>query len=354
MPDAIWPAPDIRWSRGAPTPLNPNAGRALKPPDVSVVIPTYDRWERLALTVGSALAQTAVDHEVIVVDDGSTDETAVYLAAWADPRLRVVRHETAMGMSGARNAGASVASGRWVAFLDDDDLWAPDKLVAQLTAVAAVPGARWCAVGSVIVDRDLRIRGWKRPPPSGDVRRRLDVQNVIPGGGSAVLVEASLLAEVGAFDPRFSMVSDRDLWIRLARRSPLASVDRPLVAYVLHGSNLSVAGDGHAAELSALEAKYRDGGEPVSVLVDGAVVDARSGHRREAVRLFLRAAVTHRSPWWLLRATFVGVGPRAEAAGRRVRGRALPRGWRATAEGWLAEVQRLPEATHGPGSGKRG
>jgi glycosyltransferase involved in cell wall biosynthesis len=310
----------------------------LSAPEVSVVIPTHNRCARLGLTIACALGQTGVDHEVIVVDDGSTDGTARYVGDRPEARLRLIRHETALGMSGARNAGAAVADGRFVAFLDDDDLWAPDKLLAQLTAVTATPGARWSAVGCVTVDEHLRITGWKRPPPSGAAHGALGVRNVVPGGGSGVLVDASLFGEVGGFDPRFNMVSDRDLWIRLAHRSPVGSVDRPLVAYVLHGSNLSIAGKGHAAELAALESKYGGRGERVEVLVDRATVATRSGQRATAVGLFLSAAVAHRDPRWVLRAASSSAGLGVEARVRRVYGRTLPRGWRAEAERWLAEV----------------
>jgi glycosyltransferase involved in cell wall biosynthesis len=305
---------------------------------VSIVIPTHNRRERLGLTLACALGQTGVDHEVIVVDDGSTDGTARYVGDRGDARLRLVRHETARRMSGARNAGAAVAQGRFLAFLDDDDLWAPDKLLAQVAAVAAVPGARWSAVGSVTVDEQFRITGFKRPPPSGSAHGALAVRNVVPGGGSGVLVDAGLFAEVGGFDPRFAMVSDRDLWIRLAHSSPVASIDRPLVGYVRHGSNLSIEGAGHTAELDALEEKYRGLDERVFVLVDRATVAARSGRRAEAVRLFLSAAATHRDVRWLLRAASIGAGPGVETAARRIYGTTLPRGWRADAERWLAGV----------------
>jgi len=310
-------------------------------PDVSVVIPTHARCERLPLTLASALGQTGVDHEVIVVDDGSTDGTAAFLAGHPDPRLRVVRHDTARGMSAARNAGAAVAHGRWLAFLDDDDLWAPCKLAAQLDALAAVAGARWSAVGSVVVDGRLAISGWKRPPPSCEVYRRLAVENVVPGGGSGVLVEASLFVDVGGFDSRFVMLSDRDLWFRLAR-SPVASVDRPLLAYVVHGTNLSITGEGHRAELVALEAKYRHRGEVISVVVDTAVVAARQGHRFQAARLFAVAAAHHRDPRWLVRAALAAGGTHVEHAARAIHARAMPRRWRIEAERWLGDLTAGP------------
>ena len=105
--------------------------------DVSVVVPTRNRSALLALTLHSVFRQQDVDLEVIVVDDASADDTAAVLRTIADPRLRLIRHETSQGVSAARNRGAAQARGEWIAFLDDDDLWAPAKLALQLRAARA-------------------------------------------------------------------------------------------------------------------------------------------------------------------------------------------------------------------------
>ncbi len=104
--------------------------------DVSVIIPTRNRRQLLELTLRSVLWQRDVDFEVIVVDDGCTDDTPQMLRDLRDPRIRTVRHERSQGVSAARNHGIAEARGEWVAFLDDDDLWAPDKLTQQLDALA--------------------------------------------------------------------------------------------------------------------------------------------------------------------------------------------------------------------------
>ena len=97
-------------------------------PEVSVVVPTHNRSGLLAQTLHSVLWQRGVDLEVLVVDDGSADDTAEMVAGLADPRIRLLRHDHPQGVSAARNRGVAAASGRWLAFCDDDDLWAPDKL----------------------------------------------------------------------------------------------------------------------------------------------------------------------------------------------------------------------------------
>src|SRR5213592_4830183 len=102
-------------------------------PEVSVVIPTHSRWDLLSTAaLPAALAQEAVVLEIVIVDDGSTDSTAERLAEITDTRVRVIRHERARGVAQARNAGIGAARGTWIALLDDDDLWAPDKLRTQL------------------------------------------------------------------------------------------------------------------------------------------------------------------------------------------------------------------------------
>src|SRR5919109_858912 len=98
-------------------------------PDVTVVIPTKDRWDLLSTAaLPSALGQEDVDLEVVVVDDGSTDETPDHVVGLRDPRLRIVRHDRSLGVAQARNAGIRAANSDWIAFLDDDDVWAPRKL----------------------------------------------------------------------------------------------------------------------------------------------------------------------------------------------------------------------------------
>ena len=103
-----------------------------------MVVPTHNRSRLLTTTLRSVLWQHDVDLEVIVVDDGSTDDTAQVVAGLGDPRIRRVHHPTPQGVSAARNRGIAEATSDWVAFVDDDDLWAPDKLTRQLGSEAAV------------------------------------------------------------------------------------------------------------------------------------------------------------------------------------------------------------------------
>ena len=152
--------------------------------DVSVIVPTRNRRTLLTMTLRSVLRQRDVGFEVIVVDEGSTDDTAEFLAALDDPRVRVIRHDDALGLSAARNRGAAEARGDWLAFIDDDDLWAPDKLARQLRA-AEDAGCDWVYTGAVNIEGRRIVHG--RPPlPPDETVATLPRYNAIPGGASNV------------------------------------------------------------------------------------------------------------------------------------------------------------------------
>jgi glycosyltransferase involved in cell wall biosynthesis len=207
--------------------------------DISVIIPTRNRSALLAVTLRSVLRQRYVDIEVIVVDEASSDDTPALLAALADPRIRVIRHDSCQGVSAARNHGIAEARAEWVAFLDDDDLWAPDKLALQLRA-AGESQSEWVYVGHVHINMSHRVTGGAPPLDPGAVLQQLPKSDVIPGGCSGVIVSKRALAVVGTFDTRFQSLADWDLWLRLAHAGMPAWVCRPLVGYRLHGHQMSL------------------------------------------------------------------------------------------------------------------
>ena len=204
--------------------------------NVSVVVPTRNRSESLAMTMRSVLRQRDVDVEVIVVNEASTDDTAAMLAAIGDPRVRVLFHDTAQGLAAARNHGAAEARGDWLAFLDDDDLWAPDKLVSQLNA-GEQTGRDWVYTGAVNIC-DGRICHCRPPLPPEETLTLLPRYNAIPGGASNAIWRRTAWSKVGQFDTRFEGGEDWDMWIRLAQHGPPAWVCRPLIAKRLHSTNM--------------------------------------------------------------------------------------------------------------------
>jgi Glycosyl transferase family 2 len=212
-------------------------------PVVSVVVPSHNRARLLQRTLRSILAQHLSDIEVVVVDDGSTDDTSSVAVA-ADPRVVVLRNTTPAGVGAARNRGIAAARGDWIAFCDDDDLWSPNKLAHQLMEADAA-GANWAYSGDVNVDENLRVLSGGPPPDPEAVVALLSRWNPLASGGSNVIVRSNVLASVGGFDPTLRRTEDWDLWIRIARTGTPACAREPLVAYRFHEGNVVT----HPAEM---------------------------------------------------------------------------------------------------------
>jgi glycosyltransferase involved in cell wall biosynthesis len=293
-------------------------------PEVSVVIPTRNRWHLLSThALPSALGQADVAIEVIVVDDGSTDETGVELARLSDPRLRVLRNPR-RGVAGARNAGIESAEGSWVAFLDDDDLWSPDKLRRQLDVVGP---AGWVFGGVVVVDEALTPLYSLPLPCSGELRDALRLGNMVPGGPSNVVARTALVRELGGFDEALTHSADWDLWLKLADAGEPA-IDREVLVASLEHANRMIFRDRPDVmrELERVFARY--GGpsreQRLSLLEWHAAEHHSSGQFLRAARLYLRAAIRFRSPGNLVAAVGALFGRRGLAAAsgflRKVRG----------------------------------
>lgn len=294
-------------------------------PEASVIIPTRNRWAMVSrAALPTALAQRDVDLEVVVVDDGSTDETPAQLATLTDRRVRVVRRERSGGMAVARNAGIDVAEGEWIAFLDDDDLWAPSKLRAQIAAARAA-GAGFAYAGVVAVDEHGHALADLFLPTADELAPKLLRACVVPAGASNVVVQADVLRELGGFDERFVHVADWDLWLRLVDRVRGVAVDEVLVAYVLHDANMHVV-DESSRELGELTRKHAAATPPRILAPDlasyarwEAAQRSRAGLNVAAARLYARSALTHRSPGNILRAVDALLGKRVSAGARRMR-----------------------------------
>ncbi|WP_338104910.1 glycosyltransferase family 2 protein [Modestobacter muralis] len=205
---------------------------------MTAVIPTHNRLDLLLRTLASVRAQSGVEMAVVVVDDGGSDGTTDALREMDLPGVRVLRHDRSKGVSAARNAGLAQVATRFTAFVDDDDLWAPTKTADQLAALQVTPGARWSCSGALHVDRALDVITYHAPPGSGRVDAELLRMNVIPGGGSGLLMETALAREVGGFDETISILADWDFNLRLGLASPVAAVDRPLVGYFVHSDSM--------------------------------------------------------------------------------------------------------------------
>jgi glycosyltransferase involved in cell wall biosynthesis len=195
---------------------------------------------------------------VIVVVDGPDPATIDFLSNLDDSRLGYVVHPESRGVSNARNAGLLHATGVWVAFCDDDDIWAPTKLAAQLAALDAEPEARWAIAGAIRVSQDRGTASFPLPPTAEVVAAELPHSNPVPGGCSGVLADRHLVSEVGSFDPRLSVLADQDLWCRLNWSSPVAVAAEPLVGYRDHPGAMTRRIRNLEDELDVMREKYRE------------------------------------------------------------------------------------------------
>ena len=255
-------------------------------------MPTHNRVRLLPLTLHSVLWQQEVELEVLVVDDGSTEELRGAVGELDDPRVRLLRHEPPKGVSVARNRGVAESSGRWIAFLDDDDLWAPDKLAMQVRA-AEQEGRGWSYTGAVNVSEDLRLLGGAPPAEPAEVVAALPRANLIPGGCSGVAVRRELLSPK-PFDPSYRHFADWDLWIRLSHLDRPAAVTRPLVGYRIHSSNKSLDTAGMVAELDVIEERYGGPVDRARFHRHVARVSLRASRYRAALGYYIEAATADR------------------------------------------------------------
>ena len=315
-------------------------------PTVAVVVPTRNRRRLLALTLRSVLAQAGVEIEVIVVDEASTDDTVEWLTALADERVVIVRHATPQGVASARNHGAARAHGDWLAFVDDDDLWAPNKLSEQLRAAEA-RRADWVYAGSVNIAEGCRIVYGRPPLPPEQLIKALPRYNAVTGGGSNVIVRRKVWEQAGPFDTRLRNTEDWEMWIRLAKLGPPACVPRPLLAYRVHESNssLDVAEIMRGTKLiEEMHDIHADWGDLHRYMAESCL---RKGRRGAALRQFVAAALhghlreTASDIGIILRRKMRRLTYRPEVSAVTDRGPADP--WITEAATWLNHLQQCED-----------
>lgn len=215
-------------------------------PIVSAVIPTFGRPELLRRAVDSALAQTLAAVEVIVVIDGDDPPTRAALAQVADPRLRVISHASKRGPGGARDTGAAAAAGRWVAFLDDDDEWRPDKLAKQIALAGEDRHVLVTTLSHVVTPGGTFVRPLSPYAPDRPIDEWLFDRTTWTKGGMTFLQTSSLMLPRALFDRlHFSDSHQHEDWelvIRAVKQHGhgLLTVPEPLtVHYENYGASLS-------------------------------------------------------------------------------------------------------------------
>jgi glycosyltransferase involved in cell wall biosynthesis len=222
--------PSAPWGQEVRFGLNRSA-HSEDAPLVSVIIPTYNRAHLLPRALESVLGQTLEDFEVLIVDDGSTDDTADLVERYAaeDGRVCYLRQPANRGVSAARNRGLREARGEFVAFLDSDDEWFPSKLKKQVDRFRQVGkgvGLIYCGVETIDPEGDWVFR----PEDRGDVYERLLLQNVIHTG-SGVMIRRDVVRVAGFFDEGIPAIEDYDYWVRIARHFEFDYVEDPLLRY---------------------------------------------------------------------------------------------------------------------------
>ena len=197
-----------------------------KNPAVSVIIPTYNRGWILKEAIDSVLAQEFIDYELIVVDDGSTDDTRAILDSYG--RDIIVLAQANKGVSAARNRGIAESRAQLVAFLDSDDLWLPQKLTRQVSFFKSNPAALIGQTEETWVRNGVRVNPKKRHQKlSGMIfEPSLDLCLVSP---SAVMIRKALFDTIGTFDESLPACEDYDLWLRVGCRYPVFLIDEPLI-----------------------------------------------------------------------------------------------------------------------------
>lgn len=261
-------------------------------PLVSAVIPTYNRGHVVERAIASVLEQTYRPIEIIVVDDGSTDDTAERMERVRAPELAYIRTPTNAGASAARNLGISKARGDFVAFLDVDDEWLPDKTARQVAAFRGAPprlGVVYCGISEVSPEWPPIER---HPTSRGDLFETLRVANVLRTSG--VMVRREVFGRVGGFDCGLAARHDWDLWLRIARDYLFDYIPDIAVRYH-YGAADQLSYRSHAVFLAnaTIFKRYNDGTRRGPALGTHLALQAREllalGKRRLAARYALKS-----------------------------------------------------------------
>ena len=206
---------------------------------VSVIVPTYNRAHMIAEAIDSVLNQTFKDFELIVVDNYSSDNTESVVKSYNDNRIRYFKNQNNGLVSINRNYGIEKSYGEYIAFLDDDDLWLPEKLEKQVELLDLNNGLGLVYSDSYVIDRNGNLREhtyfYGRKPVAGNALNELLQNNPIPL--LTIVVKKEALNKVGVFNPRYKIAQDYDLWLRIAEYYPIDFMEQPLTKFRVHSES---------------------------------------------------------------------------------------------------------------------
>lgn len=207
---------------------------------VSVIIPTYNRAGFLRTAILSVLNQTFHDLEIIVVDDGSKDNTQEVVNNFFNTKIKYIRNEVNKGEAGTRNVGIMNSNAEYIAFLDDDDEWLPEKLKLQVDLLENSPAKVGCVyTGYVEVDWTSKKVLWQMiPTKRGDIYNDMFFKNYV-GVPSTVILRRVCFEKTGLFDESVVYPTDYDMWIRISKEFYFEYIEKPLVKYYIHDNRIS-------------------------------------------------------------------------------------------------------------------
>lgn len=269
---------------------------------VSVIIPAYNVEWCVRRAIDSVLAQDCKPLEILVVDDGSTDDTPEILASYGNS-IRVISKENG-GLSSARNAGIRESKGELIAFLDADDWWMPEKLSVQVRLMREQTNLGFCSTCTLIKDSDGNDLGtWDCPTIKDSILKTIFMTHAsVAGSGSGVLVRRELFDQAGGFDESLPSLEDIDMWMRLAAISHYACLAEPLTVIVKRSDSMS--GNLDVMRASAIQVmkknrhflEAKDRGQfwqsaYAGVLSDYAKWEYRAGRKQSAMAHLLEAFI---------------------------------------------------------------
>lgn len=235
---------------------------------VSTIIPTYNDSRYVCGAVDSALAQTYPALEVIVVNDGSTDNTDAVLRPYGD-RIRVI-YQQHNGLSAARNAGIQEARGEVVAFLDSDDRWLPQKVEKQIVLLESDSGIGLVGCGSYLINEEegiLKTYLAHIPVRQSDFLKEMSVRNILSGGASGAVVRKDCFSRIGVFDEALTSSEDWDMWLRLGWVYKIVIAEEPLTRVMIRKGSMSASAHAErmlANDLSVINKHFKRHGASLS------------------------------------------------------------------------------------------
>ncbi|MDD5638815.1 MAG: glycosyltransferase [Candidatus Pacebacteria bacterium] len=205
---------------------------------ISVIIPTYNRAHLLSRAIDSVLSQTFQDFELIIVDDGSTDNTKEIVEEYQkkDERIKYLWEENSGGPAKPKNTGIKNSQGEFIAFLDSDDEWLPEKLEKQLKLFENSNNLGFVSCNALIIDENNNIKGEYQSPRNKSFINLLDGNKISNCG---VIVKKNIFEELGIFDENLKFGEDWEMWLRIAKKYNFDSVYESLIKCYLHQNNIT-------------------------------------------------------------------------------------------------------------------